>query len=91
MMIAYLIFLIISPLLRLGHYELQTVISSDFWRSAINGAYYILPKTAELMKNVIEKLASGEAIESYQPIWTSFLFLLAMMGISTYAFNKKDF
>lgn len=91
MMIAYLIFLVISPLLRLGHYDLHQVISSDFWRSAVDGAYYILPKTAELMKNVIEKLASGEAIESFQPLWSSFLFLLAMMGISTYAFNKKDF
>ncbi len=91
MMFAYLIFLILSPLLKLAHYEMRILISNDFWKSAADAAYYILPKTSELMGTIILKLASGETITDYQPVWSSFLFLTAMMGIGNYVFNKKDF
>lgn len=91
MMIAYLIFLILSPLLKFFHNDMPGLISSEFWKNVINFIYYIIPKTSELMGNIINTLASGEEIVSYQPIWSSFIFLAVMMGISMYVFNKKDF
>ncbi|HKI79803.1 MAG TPA: ABC transporter permease subunit [Ignavibacteriaceae bacterium] len=91
MMIAYLIFLILSPLLKFGHGDLQNIISSEFWKGVIDTLYYIFPKTSELMSNTILTLAQGQGIENYQPLWTSFVFLAAMMFISNYIFNKKDF
>ena len=91
MMFAYLIFLILSPLLKFAHGDMQTFITSGFWKGVIDTLYYIIPKTSELMSNTIGKLANGGGIENYEPIWTSFLFLAAMMGLSNYIFNKKDF
>jgi len=91
MMFAYLIFLIISPLLNFLHNRMPGLITNEFWKNVIDFFYYIIPKTAELMNEVMHTLASGEEIISYQPIWSSLIFLAAMMGISMYVFNKKDF
>lgn len=91
MMFAYLIFLILSPLLKFASGDVQNFITSEFWKGVIDTSYYIIPKTSELMGNTIMTLAQGGGIENYQPIWTSLLFLAAMMGLSNYIFNKKDF
>ena len=91
MMIAYLIFLILSPLLKFFQGDMQTFITSGFWKGLIDTLYYIIPKTSELMGKTIITLANGGGVENYQPIWTSLLFLVGMMGLSNYIFNKKDF
>ena len=91
MMFAYLIFLILSPLLKFAHGDMQTFITSGFWKGVIDVFYYIIPKTSELMSNTIITLANGGGIENYQPIWTSLIFLAGMMALSNYIFIKKDF
>jgi len=91
MMFAYLIFLILSPLLKFLHADVQALITNSFWKGVIDTLYYIIPKTSELMSNTILTLARGGGIENYQPIWTSFVFLAGMMALSNYIFIKKDF
>jgi hypothetical protein len=90
-MIAYLIFLIISPLLFLYREQLHTLVKSETVDAILDGLYYIFPKTAELMGPLMLELAMGNSITEYQPVLTSFLFLILMLGISVSLFRKKDF
>lgn len=91
MMLAYFVFLILSPLLAFANDRLIELISSKVLKDIVVGLYYFIPKTSELMGKISVALASGKAIESFQPITTSFLFLVLMMGISIWTFQKKDF
>jgi hypothetical protein len=60
-------------------------------RGIIKVIYYIIPKTSELMGQLTLNLASGKGITDFQPVLTSFLFLILIMGISNFIFVKKDF
>jgi ABC-type transport system involved in multi-copper enzyme maturation permease subunit len=91
MMAAYFIFIILSPILFAVHDKLGVFIESKFLKNLIVAFYYILPKTSELMGKVTVNLASGKAIEDYQPVLTSLAFLILTMGIAISIFRKKDF
>lgn len=91
MMIAYFIFLILSPLLNAGRNQFDKFITSDFLKTIIDFFYYILPKTTELMGNITMDLALGKGIEDWQPVLTSFAFMIAAVGYAVFLFNKKDF
>ncbi|HEY7751380.1 MAG TPA: hypothetical protein VH917_03735, partial [Ignavibacteriaceae bacterium] len=91
MMVAYLIFLIISPLLLLYYDNLRSVINNDLVKVILDGLYFLFPKTAELMGQITINLATGKGIENYQPVLTSLLFLILMTGFSIFLFRKKDF
>ncbi len=91
MMSAYLIYIILSPLLDLAKFRLNHFIKSDFLKTVIDVFYYIIPKTNELMGKVTVNLAAGKGIENYQPIISSFIFLILTMGITISIFRKKEF
>ncbi len=91
MMIAYFIFLILSPLLQGFHDKFHAFVESDFLKTVLKGLYYAIPKTSELMGKLNLELASGKGIRDAQPIISSFLFLIVMMLLSDYIFRKKDF
>ena len=91
MMVAYFIFIILSPVLLLYKEKLKPVISGDLLKTVLDGIYFIIPKTAELMGEITLKLASGRSVDNYQPVLTSLLFLIFMLGISIFIFRKKDF
>jgi ABC-2 type transport system permease protein len=91
MMLAYFIFLILSPLLYMGTTQFDAIIESDFVNSLIDVLYYIIPKTSELMGETTINLAIGKGIVDTQPILTSFAFMIIAMGYSIYLFNKKYF
>ncbi len=91
MMIAYLIFLIISPLLFLYKEKLNEFVTSEIVDKTLDGLYFIVPQTAELMGKIMIDLAMGRGVTDFQPIITSFLFLIFVLGISIYLFRKKDF
>jgi len=91
MMIAYFIFLILSPVLLLGKERLHILIESDFIKTIVEGLYYIFPKTSELMGVITINLASGKGIADYQPVLTSLLFLILVLIYSLFLFNRKDF
>ena len=91
MMVAYFIFIILSPLLSSGHSEWGAIIQSKLLKSLIDIGYYIIPKTSELMGKITFELAMGKSIGDYQPILTSLAFLILTMGITISIFRKKDF
>ncbi|GAB4299965.1 MAG: ABC transporter permease subunit [Ignavibacteriaceae bacterium] len=91
MMIAYFIFLILSPLLALVNGKLGVLIENDFARATIKIIYYIVPNTSELMGNLLNDVAAGKGVTDFQPVITSFLFLVLVMSLADYIFRKKDF
>jgi ABC-2 type transport system permease protein len=91
MMLAYFIFIIMSPLLFSVKDKLDVLIQSKFLKQFIIAIYYITPKTTELMNKVMVNLASGKGIDDYQPILSSLAFLILTMGIAISIFRKKDF
>ena len=91
MMVAYLIFLILSPLLQLYKTELHTFVENGIAKTILDGLYYIIPQTAELMGKLTVALASGHGIDNYSPIITSFFLLVLVLSFSVFLFRKKDF
>ncbi|QQS37594.1 MAG: ABC transporter permease subunit [Ignavibacteriales bacterium] len=91
MMAAYFIFIILSPLMNFANTQLKVFVESETIRGIIKVIYYIVPKTSELMGQITLNLASGKGITDFQPVLTSFLFLILVMGISNFIFVKKDF
>jgi ABC-type transport system involved in multi-copper enzyme maturation permease subunit len=91
MMIAYFIFLIVSPILLAFNDNRLPFVTSDIVKQVLKGLYYFFPKTSELMVNIFNASASGAGIQNFQPLVSSFIFLLLMMFLSGTVFNKKDF
>ncbi len=87
MMVAYLIFLILSPLLQLYKADVENGIA----KTILDGLYYIIPQTAELMGKLTVDLASGHGIDNYSPVITSFFLLVLVLSFSIFLFRKKDF
>jgi len=91
MMVAYLIFLILSPLLQLYKEELHTFVENGIAKAILDGLYYIIPQTAELMGKLTVDLAAGQGIDNFSPVITSFFLLILVLSFSIYLFRKKDF
>ncbi|HSP87273.1 MAG TPA: ABC transporter permease subunit [Ignavibacteriaceae bacterium] len=91
MMSAYFIFLILSPLLYAGKNQFSELIKNDFLKSVIDFFYYTIPKTSELMGEITVNIALGKGINDWQPVLTSFAFLIAALSYAVFIFRKKDF
>ena len=91
MMIAYFIFILLSPLLNAYFVQFRNVVENDILRTFLDGLYYIIPKTSEITGNVTLNLAAGKGITEFQPVLTSLIFLILTLGFSIYLFRKKDF
>jgi ABC-type transport system involved in multi-copper enzyme maturation permease subunit len=91
MMIAYFIFLILSPALHFIKLQLQTLTGKEVLKSIVDGFYYFIPKTSELMGTINSNLGQGKSIGDIQPVLSSFLFLILTMFFCDYILKKKDF
>ena len=91
MMVAYLIFLILSPLLFLYKEKLHTLVSAGLIKTLLDGLYFVVPQTAELMGKTMIDLTTGQGIAELQPVITSFLFLILSVLFSLFLFRRKDF
>lgn len=91
MMLAYFIFIILSPLLFAYWKEFRNVVESEVLKTFLDGLYYIIPKTSEITGLITMNLAAGKGVTEYQPILTSLIFLILSIGFSIYLFRKKDF
>ena len=89
MMLTYLIFFILSPLL-LARDKWETLIKSDLVKSIADILYYIIPKTSEL-GTITKDLALGNPVDSFQPVISSSLFLILTLWLGIFIFNKKDY
>jgi ABC-type transport system involved in multi-copper enzyme maturation permease subunit len=52
--------------------------------------YYLLPKPWSI-RTICESTIKGFSIDSYQPLITSLLFMIAMLSVSILYFKKKDY
>ena len=91
MMIAYVIFIILSPFKGNILNTFDKLTSSEVIKTILHGLYYVVPQTAELMGKTMVDLAFGRGIADLQPVFTSFLFLILMLAFSFFLFRKKDF
>jgi len=91
MMIAYFIFLILSPAIHFIKLQLQTLTGKEVLKSIVDGVYYFIPKTSELMGTINSNLGQGKPIGDVQPVLSSFLFLILTLFFCDYLLQKKDF
>jgi ABC-type transport system involved in multi-copper enzyme maturation permease subunit len=89
MMLSYLIFFILSPILS-ARDSISYFLNSPIWEKILDVLYYIIPKTSELGSATTE-LSIGYGISEYQPFLTSLVFLILVLYASIIIFNKKDY
>ncbi|MCP5061257.1 MAG: ABC transporter permease subunit [Ignavibacteriae bacterium] len=89
MMISYLIFFILSPILN-ARDTISTFIDNSAIETILNIFHYITPKTSEL-GSITTTISLGGSIDSFQPILTSFLFMVIILYLSISIFRKKDY
>ena len=91
MMLAYFIFLILSPALIFVKLQLQTLSGKELLKGVVDSLYYIIPKTSELMGTINLNIGQGKFISDFQPVLSSFLFLILVMFFCDYLLRRKDF
>jgi ABC-type transport system involved in multi-copper enzyme maturation permease subunit len=91
MMIAYFIFLILSPGLVFARLQLKTFSGKEVLKAIVDGLYYFIPKTSELMGTINSNVGQGKPIGDIQPVLSSLLFLILIMFFCDYILKKKDF
>jgi ABC-type transport system involved in multi-copper enzyme maturation permease subunit len=91
MMTAYFIFLILSPVLDFVRLQIKTLSGKEILKSIVDCLYYLVPKTSELMGKINSNISQGKFNIDYQPVLSSFLFLILMVFLSDYLLKRKDF
>lgn len=89
MMLSYIIFIIISPLLAFRE-NFYPLINNKAAEIVLDVLYYIIPKTSELGTQMNDLTISG-GIDDFQPILTSLVFMILILYSSIIIFNKKDY
>jgi ABC-type transport system involved in multi-copper enzyme maturation permease subunit len=85
----FLVF-VICPVLFVRETVVFSIVTSSTMQFIINFFYYIFPKLNDINK-IIENLIMGNPINTYMPVFTSFLFMLACLSLSIFYFRKKDY
>jgi ABC-2 type transport system permease protein len=81
---------VLCPILAARETVIFTFVQNEVVRFMFNFFYYVFPKPGEI-NDITIKLITGEAVTSWQPVITSFLFCAAVMSYSVYYFSKKDY
>ncbi|RJP62510.1 MAG: hypothetical protein C4543_01890 [Ignavibacteriales bacterium] len=89
MMLSYIIFFILSPILSIRD-QIMMLADSKVLEIILEGLYYIVPKTSEL-GSITSDIAVGGSIYDFQPIFTSAVFLILSIALSIIIFSKKDY
>jgi len=96
MMISYVIFFMLSPML-LAREEIYILLDSTLLKYFIESLYYFIPKTTELGQMAFELSELGKEVMTaseglkWQPILTTFGFMILNLAGSIFIFNKKDY
>lgn len=98
LMVIFLLYTTISPLL-VAREGLYILVDNIFVEYIVDGLYYIIPKTAELTKMTAELTSGGllniaeaaSGFDYWQPVVSSFLFMILTLWGSIFIFNKKDY
>ncbi len=88
-MLSYLIFFILSPLLAAKE-AASFLTDGSIWGTIIDILYYVIPQTSEL-GGIATDIAAGGVIADMSPIWVSIIFIfLTIFGTIT-IFDKKEY
>ncbi|MCX8011128.1 MAG: ABC transporter permease [Ignavibacteria bacterium] len=90
MILCYLIFFVLSPILSTHEMITTQLITSNLGKTIIEVLYYIIPQTSEL-SSITVKVASGQAVTNWLPLLTTTLWGVAVYFIADYFFKKKSF
>jgi hypothetical protein len=71
--------------------QIKTLSGKEILKSIVDGLYYLVPKTSELMGKINSNISQGKFNIDYQPVLSSFLFLILMVFLSDYLLKRKDF
>ena len=89
MMVAYLIFIALSPILH-GKETIFLFLNAPVWKYLINGLYYLLPQSSDLA-GITAQISLGQSIESFTPIIVSLVQMSVYFYLGVLLFKKKDF
>ena len=89
LILSYLIFFIVSPVLahRDGLYQMT---QSETLKNILGVLHYLIPQTSEL-GSFSTDIATGNTISSYEPITVSIFLLVLILSSGIIIFNKKDY
>ncbi len=72
------------------HEQLGAIIRSPIITKTVDILYYIFPKTGQ-MADITEKLASGQPVTDWLPVWSTLLFAIVLIVITSEIFKRKDY
>ena len=91
MMLAFLVFTILSPAMYFLYNNVDLIGVNNSLKALIKVFYFIIPQTNVIDNYMLSELVLGLPIVSYQPIYVSLAFIILTMGIALSIFKKKDF
>ncbi|MBI9073080.1 MAG: ABC transporter permease subunit [Melioribacteraceae bacterium] len=89
MMLTYLIYFIISPILSYRD-NIFSFIESKTTEYILETLYYVLPKTQDL-STINSELAAGGSVPDWMPVILAFTFIILTIATSITIFSKKDY
>ncbi|MBK7106154.1 MAG: ABC transporter permease subunit [Ignavibacteriae bacterium] len=89
MMLSYLIFFVLSPILQ-ARDTISIFLKNQIIQKVMEILYYIIPQTSEL-SDITTDLAMSSKIYDFQPFLTSLVFLILVLYFSIIIFSKKDY
>lgn len=72
------------------HEKINSLLDSKLLTSIIDILYYIFPKTGEF-SDLSLSLAMGKPVESYIPLYSSIIFSITILILTSIIFNRKNY
>ncbi len=87
-MLPYALYVISMPLA--AHDRIAAAMDSRFWARFVDGLYWVLPKTAELGKGMVELVLGRGSVSAVQ-LLTTVGFGAACLALAVIFFNRRNF
>ncbi|HRI86442.1 MAG TPA: hypothetical protein PK536_13445, partial [Ignavibacteria bacterium] len=89
-LVSFFLVFIVCPVLYVREATIFSLVENNVVQFIINFFYYILPKPSDINK-ITTDIITGEEVNSYMPVFSSVLFMLAVLSASVFYFKKKDY
>ncbi|MFZ1321155.1 MAG: ABC transporter permease subunit [Ignavibacteria bacterium] len=89
-LVSFFLVFIVCPILYVREATIFSLVENNAAQFVINFFYYIFPKPSDINK-ITTDIITGEAVNSYMPVFSSVLFMLAVLSASIFYFKKKDY
>jgi ABC-type transport system involved in multi-copper enzyme maturation permease subunit len=72
------------------HSQLIKLLSSETSRNVVRVLYYVLPKPVDIGR-IASDVSRGNPVGDWMPVWSTALFGIAILSLSVYLFQRKNF